>query len=84
MCWRAVDGKRRKRGMDPLERDARSATRLDERDPAKDGSVVTALVPARSACGDEPLRLVEAERRSSDTASSRNFADRQLAFRHLT
>jgi hypothetical protein len=79
-----VDGKGRKRDVDPLERNTRSAARLDERDPAKDGAAVTALVPARSACRDEPLRLVEAERRRSDTAPSRHFADRQLAFRHLT
>jgi hypothetical protein len=74
----AVGGKRLERGADSLECDPGGAAGLDEGDPPKDRALVPALVSARSARGDQPLGLVEAERRGGDGAAGREFADRQL------
>src|SRR5918996_4230724 len=79
----SVGGERCERAADPLEWYAGGSPGLDDRDAAKDGSVVAALVPARSVGGDQPLRLVEAEGRGGDAAAARDFADRQLVGHRL-
>ena len=80
---RAVSGKRLECSADPFERDPGGAAGLDQRDPTKDGAVVAALVSARTARGDQPLCLLEAERRRGNAAAGGELADRQLSG-HLT
>jgi len=57
----AVRGKGRKGCTDPFEGNSRGAASLDQRDPPKDGPLVTALVPRRPARDDQAFLLVEAE-----------------------
>jgi hypothetical protein len=57
----AVRGKGRKSCTDPSEGNSRRAARLDQRDPPKDGPLVSALVSSCSARDDQAFLLVEAE-----------------------
>src|SRR6266511_3290591 len=57
----AVRGKGRKGCTDPFEGNARGAAGLDQRDPPKDGPLVSALVPRCSARDDQAFFFVEAE-----------------------
>ena len=71
------------RGPDPLERDAGRLPRLDERDAAQRHARVAALVAVRAPRRDQPLALVEAERRLRDAAARGELADGQFPC-HLT
>ena len=62
-------------GADLDERDAGGSACLDERDPAKNGSVVAALVAVRPGRGDQAATLVEAQRRGRDPASPGDVSD---------
>jgi len=80
---RAAGRQRLDRGTDSLERDPGGAAGLDQRDAPQDRAFITALIAARATRGDQPLRLLEAQRRRRDAAARRHFTDRQLG-RHLT
>src|SRR2546429_3461029 len=71
------------RRADPLERDARGLAGLHERDAPQRHTWVAALVPVGAPRGDQPLALVEAQRRLRDAAARGELADRQFT-RHLT
>ena len=79
----AVRGKRRERGADAFERDARGAPGLDEGEAAEDGSFVAALVALRALGADQAFALVEPQRGGRDAASGRDLSDRQVGH-HLT
>src|SRR6266576_2648700 len=74
----SVRRKRRKGCTNPFEGNPRGAPSLDQRDPPKDGPLVSALVSSRAARNDQAFFLVEAESRGSNPAAGSDFTDRQL------
>src|SRR5919198_2685941 len=61
------------RPANPLERDPGRLAGLHEGDPAEGDAGVAALVSLRAAGGDQPLPLVEAQRRGRDPAPARQL-----------
>ena len=66
------------RVADLLEAEPDPLRRADERDPAQRGLLVAALVARRTHRGDQPLRLVEPDRRRRHARPLGELADRQL------
>src|SRR5436190_689370 len=75
---RLAGGERLEGSPDPLERDPGCLSRLQKRDaPQRDGRVAP-LVAVRAPRRDEPLALVETERRLRNAAACGELADGQL------
>jgi len=68
--------------LDLVQRQAAALRRPDERDPPQRGLLVAPLVAGRAHRGDQPLRLVEPDRRGGDAGALREVPDGQLGHAH--
>src|SRR5688500_3518298 len=75
---RAAVRQRREHPGDLRERDPDPLPDPDQRDPPERVAAVATLVAAGPAAGDQPLLLVEVQRRDGDATAGRQLADGQL------